>query len=134
MKFKSALLLVFALSSSLGRASTSSYAQITAERDSVLSEIVAYHERQRSSGTANEELIAAAQLKLYSFRRDVASTLVEKIKNQELIVRLFEENLKLIVFKREAGLAGGIQILEAKAALLEAKQTLEELRMGEKKS
>jgi hypothetical protein len=51
-----------------------------------------------------------------------------------LIVRLFEENLKLIVFKREAGLAGGIQILEAKAALLEAKQTLEELRMGEKKS
>jgi hypothetical protein len=31
-------------------------------------------------------------------------------------------------------LAGGIQILEAKAALLEAKQTLEELRMGEKKS
>jgi len=73
-------------------------------------------------------------LKLYSFRRDVASTLVEKIKNQELIVRLFEENLKLIVFKREAGLAGGIQILEAKAALLEAKQTLEELRMGAKKS
>ena len=114
-------------------ADATSYAQILKERDSVLSQILADRESRRSSGTADEDAISAAQLALYSFRRDTAATTAEKIKNQELIIRVHEKKLEFVKAEKRAGTAAGIQVLEATAPLLEAKQVLEELRLTDKK-
>ena len=115
------------------RADATSYAQVIKERDSVLSQILAEREGKRPSGLADDEAIAAAQLALYSFRRDVAATTTEKIQNQELIVRIYEKKRGLVKARFSAGLVGRIQVLEATAPLLEAKQVLEELQLNEKK-
>ena len=110
-------------------ADATSYAQVIKERDSVLSQILADRESRRASGTADEDAIAAAQLALYSFRRDVATAAGEKIENQELIVRIHEKKLEVVKARFSAGIVGKIQVLEATAPLLEAKQVLEELHL-----
>ena len=82
---------------------------------------------------ADEEAIATAQLALYSFRRDAAATISEKIKNQELIVRVFEKKLEYVKANMKSGVGSSIGVLEATAPFLEAKQMLEELRLKEMK-
>jgi hypothetical protein len=123
----------FMLATITSRADSSTYAQVIKERDDVLSQILAEREGKRLSGLPDEEAIAAAQLALYSFRRDSATVTGEKIKNQGLIIRIYDKKLELEKAKFSAGLAGRIQVLEATAPLLEAKQVLEELRLIEKK-
>ena len=113
-------------------ADEASYSSVVKERDSVLAEILSIREGNRASGTADEESIAAAQFTLYSFRRDVATATSEKIKNQELIVRIFEKKLANVEAMTKAGLGGKSVLLEAKAPLLEARQRLEELRLNKK--
>lgn len=113
-----------------GRADANSYAQIIKERDSVLTQILAERESRRTTGLGDEEAIAAAQIALYSFRRDVATTSAEKIKNQELIIPIYQKNLELVKAKMRSGLATGITLLEATDRVLEAKQILEELRLN----
>jgi hypothetical protein len=121
-----AAFMLAALSSS---ADATSYAQVIRERDSVLSQILADRESRRASGTADEDAIAAAQLALYSFRRDVATATGEKIKNQELIVRLHEKKQEIVKARFSTGIVGKIEVLEATDSLLEAKQVLEELHL-----
>jgi len=121
------------LLTSSARADEAAYAAVIKERDQVLSEILSARESRRATGTADEESIAAAQLALYSFRRDAATATGEQIKQQELIVRLFEKKLEITQAKTKAGLVGNIEVLEARAPLLEARQRLEELRLKEKR-
>jgi outer membrane protein TolC len=128
------ILVVTVLSAALSvRADAASHAEIVKERDSVLSQILAECEARRPTGTANEDDIAAAQIALYSFRRDVAATTTEKIKNQELIAAIHEKKLEYMKAKMHIGLVSKIQVLEATNSSLEAKQVLEELRLNEKK-
>jgi len=110
------------------------YAKIIKERDAVLSQILSERERMRNTGTANEEAIFSAQIALYSFRRDTASTVSERIKNQELIVAAHDKRLAEIKKQAQAGAATNMDTLLATDGLLQAKQILEELKMGEKKS
>ena len=132
-KYLARSIIVAALFSSAlsGHADETLRAKIVKERDGVLSQILAEREGRRPTGTADEEAIAAAQLALYSFRRDIATSSVEKIKNQELIVRIYEKKLELAKAKFSTGLSGNIQVLEATVPLLEAKQLLEEIRLNE---
>jgi len=115
-------------------ADAAAYAKIIKERDAVLSQILSEQERMRNTGTANEEAIFSAQIALYSFRRDTASTVSERIKNQELIVAAHDKRLAEIKKQAQAGAATNMDTLLATDGLLQAKQILEELKMGEKKS
>jgi hypothetical protein len=122
------LLLVTSLAAS-GRAESVSRAQIIQERDRVLSQILAIKEGLNRNSAATPDEMAAAQIALYSFRRDVAATTEEKIKNQELIVQVRTKKLEFIKGKRKAGLATDLDILEATAPFLEAQQLLAELQL-----
>jgi hypothetical protein len=124
--------MTFVLCALSSRADKSSYAQVIKERDAVLSQIVAAREASRSAGIADEEAIRSAQLTLYSFRRDVASTPTEKIKNQELIVKLCEKKLAEMKARASAGTGDIIDGLVATDCFLQAKQVLEELQLNEK--
>jgi hypothetical protein len=123
---------VFVLLALSSRADRASYAQVIKERDAVLSKILAMREATRSSGLADEEGIASAQLALYSFRRDVASTTAEKIKNQELIVKVRERKLEEMKARVSIGVGDNTDVLVATDSLLQAKQVLEELRSNGK--
>jgi len=116
-----------------GHADETSYAKVLKERDSILSQILTLQEARWSSGSGDEEAVATAQIALFSFRRDVAPTIGEKIKNQELIVGVFEKNQKHVKLKVKSGSAKPIAALKATAQFLEAKQMLEELRLKKMK-
>ena len=111
------------------QAEESSYTEVVKERDSVLSQILTEREGRRPTGMADEAAIASARLALYAFRRDVATTTGEKIRNQEQIVQVFELKLAHAQSVMSAGLGETLSVLEAKAPLLEAKQLLAELRL-----
>ncbi len=115
------------------RADAAAYAQVVKERDAVLSQILAEREGRRSTGLGDEEAIAQAQLALYAFRRDVAATTAEKINQQERIVRIHEQKLERVKARRRSGVVAEIDVLEATAPLLEARQALEALRLGDKR-
>lgn len=118
----------FLLAALVCRGDATAYAQIIKERESVLSQILADRESKRASGVVDDEAVEAAQLALYSFRRDVATSVGDKIRNQELIISIFETKLDRVSRKLRSGIAAGIDVLEARAPLLEARQVLEELR------
>jgi hypothetical protein len=116
-----------------GRADATAYAQIIKERNAVLSKILAEQESRYAMGLVDNDAIARAQLALYSFRRDVAPTNAEKIKNQELVVQVHEKRQALVQAQVKSGLGGPIEVLLATDDLLRAKQALEELKLTEKK-
>jgi hypothetical protein len=124
------IIAAFLLAALSSRADATSYAQILKERDDVLSRILADRESHYSVGAVNEEAVSAAQLALYVFRRDTAA----KIKNQELIIQLYEKKLAEAKARMSTGIGANIQILEATDLVLQAKQVLEELKLSEKKS
>ncbi len=132
MKITSASTLACILLSSLclsaSQAETSAYAQILKERDRVLSQIVSEQEGRRSTGHAVEEEIFSAQIKLYSFRRDTAPTVPEKMRQQQLIVAAHEKQLADIKGKSKMGVVANVDVLRVTDGLLQAKQVLEELR------
>lgn len=127
------IIVTFLLAALSSRADATSYAQILKERDDVLTRILADRESHYSVGAVNEEAVSAAQLALYSFRRDTASTSAAKIKNQEVIIQLYEKKLTLAKARLSAGIGADIQVLEATDSVLQAKQVLEELKLSEKK-
>ena len=128
------IIAAFLLAALSSRADATSYAQILKERDDVLSRILADRESHYSVGAVNEEAVSAAQLALYVFRRDTASTTAAKIKNQELIIQLYEKKLAEAKARMSTGIGANIQVLEATDLVLQAKQVLEELKLSEKKS
>jgi len=130
------LLLVWFVASSLfaslARADEASYAKILKERDAVLSQIVAQRESLFAIGTTDGEALQAARLALWSFRRDTATTKEGKIAHQESIVGLYEKNLADLKARARTGVVGSDAVLLATDSLLQAQQTLEELRTDRK--
>lgn len=129
-----ALLALSSLFVSLGRADELTYSKILKERDSVLSQIVAQREGTFASGTTSDEALVAARLALWSFRRDTTRSNAEKIKQQELIVAVFQTRLATQKSRVKAGIAGAEDVLLATDSLLEAQQLFEELQLNAKKS
>jgi len=115
------------------RAETQAHAAIVKERDAVLAKIVAAVESRHSTGLENDETLWTAKLSLLSFRRDVATTANEKLKQQEQIVALLENRLNAIKSQSQVGVADAVTVLRATDALLAAKQLEEELRPEVKK-
>lgn len=126
---RSTLIAIVLLFTPFGRASETSCKSIVEERESVLSQILAEHEKRHASGISDEKIVMAARLALYSFRRDAATAPLEKTGHQEMIVRLFEKELEQVNVRAKAGLTDNIAILEARARLLAARQLLEEIRL-----
>ena len=108
------------------------HAQLLKERDDVLAQIVSQEESKVASGVSDEAAIFAAKLALYSFRRDAGVTKEEKLKQQILIVGLYEQKLALAKAHAKIGTAGPVEVLKATDAFLAAKQLLEELKGDEK--
>lgn len=99
----------------------------------MLSKIVAAVESRHSTGTADDETLWTAKLSLLSFRRDVATTANEKLKQQEQIVALQEKRLTAIKSQAQVGVTDALAVLRATETLLAAKQLEAELRSEEKK-
>lgn len=126
-----ALLAVSALFAPLARADETAYAKILKERDLILSQIVTQREAQFAIGSTDDGALVAARLALWSFRRDTTPSKAEKIKQQELIVEVFQKELVAVKSRVTAGLAGREDILLATDSLLQARQFLEELQLNE---
>lgn len=127
-----ALLAVLSLFGVSAPADEAAYARILKERDAVLSQIVTDQEARFASGIVSDEALQSARLALWSFRRDTAASPADKIKQQELIVGLQEKKLALVKQRARAGTSGREDVLLATDALLQAQQTLEELRLPPK--
>lgn len=111
---------------------SSAYAQILRERESVLTQILNAQESRRATGHADEEAIFTAQVSLYSFRRDTATTPADKVKHQLMIVAVHEKKLATFHAKARTGRVAHLEVLRATDGLLRERQALEELRAREK--
>jgi hypothetical protein len=109
-------------------AESSTYAQIVKQRDEVLSQILREQEGRRAAGHAVEEDVFAAQIALYSFRRDVTTRITEKVEHQQMIVATYEKRLAITKGKYGIGGVANVEVLRATDGVLEAKQLLEDLR------
>ena len=109
------------------------HAQLLKERDVVLAQIVSQEEGRVASGVGDEGAVFAAKLALFSFRRDVAVTKEETLKQQMLIVELYEQKLAVVKAHVATGVVGSVDVLRATDAVLAAKQLLEEIK-GDGKS
>lgn len=105
---------------------------IIRERDGILLQFVLMAEAGRSHGVMTEEDVRKAKLKLFRFRRDSASTLEEKAKNQELIVQLVQKQGELIKMANRDGIMVESEVLVAREKLLTERQLLAELRIEKK--
>jgi hypothetical protein len=115
-------------------ADEAAYAQILKKREAVLSQILASRESMYKTGITDGEAVWSAQLTLWSFRRDSATPVAEKIRQQELIVSGWEKRLAEVESRAKAGIGGAEAKLLATDQLLQAQQLLEELRLQPKKS
>ncbi len=106
---------------------------LSMERESVLTRIVDLLEARRASGTADLDEIAKARLKLHTFRRDAATTVSGKIRQQELIVELLTKQYQLQLTRWDAGLADELVLLRSADSVLAARQLLTELKARESK-
>jgi hypothetical protein len=121
------------LSAPFARADAISYAKLLAERDAVLSRIVVLREGQFANGTKDDGAVVSARVALWSFRRDISASKPEKIKQQELIVAVYQDRLDDQKARVKAGVADPEDILLATNSLLEARQLLEELKFSLRK-
>ena len=127
------LLAASSLFVSFARADESSYTKILEERDAVLSQILTAREARLATGGLDEDAVPSARLALYSFRRDTAPSKAEKLKQQELIVAVYEKKLALLRGRAAAGTIAQEYVLLATDSLLQAQQALEEPRLNEQK-
>ena len=125
-----AFIALVCLPGSLVRGDAAAHAQLIKERDTVLSQILAQEESKQCVGACDADAIFAAKLALCSFRRDVATSKEEKLKNQQTIVGLYERKLELSKSHAAAGVSGPLEVLRATDALLAEKLILEELNAG----
>ena len=131
MKSPIILFIISLFAASIIHADETEYARILKERDDILSKMVAFKEAQLANGTLfNPEELASARLALWTLRRDTAKTSTEKIKQHELIVDLYEKQLGPVKRRYDLGLVTWYEVLTATDALLQAKQTLEEMKLA----
>jgi hypothetical protein len=95
----------------------------------VLSEILAGRESRFATGVTGEESVLSARLALWSFRRDSAPAVAEKVRSQELIVGVWEKRLAVVESQAKAGVGEHEAVLLATDSLLQAQQLLAELRL-----
>jgi len=111
-------------------AETTSRAKLIAERDAILVQFVQDAESHYGLGTVTAEDVFQAKRTLFTFRRDYASTVEDKVTNQQLIIRLIEERVREVEARFTAGVSTTQNILREKDRLLEAQLQLEDLRAG----
>jgi len=115
---------------------SSSFADVTtrakmiAQRDALLVQFVQDAESHYGVGTVTAEDVFQAKRTLLTFRRDYANTLEEKVANQQLIIKLFEERLREVEARFSVGVSTTQNVLREKDRLLEAQLQLEDLRAG----
>lgn len=129
-----AMLAVSSLFASFARANEKAYADILKQREAILSQILTEREGRAATGLADDEAVLAARGALYSFRRDTAPSPAEKIRQQELIVALYEKKLAMLKSRAATGVVGPEDVLLATDLLLQAQQKLEELKREGKSS
>jgi len=110
------------------RADTSAYAAIVKEREAVLVQIVTQVESRHALGAVSDEALYGAKLALHSFRRDTAPAVADKVRHQQEIVALQQQQLDALQARARAGTTDSLEKLRATDALLAAKQELEELK------
>jgi hypothetical protein len=120
------------LFASLAVADETAYAKILKERDAVLSKILSDREARLATGGISEEAVPEARLALYVFRRDTAPTKAEKLKQQDLIVAVYEKKLAMLNSRAAAGIIGPEELLLARDSLLQAQQLREEFQLAGK--
>ena len=113
-------------------ADTVAYSKIIEQRDAILSKILTEQQKKFEVGKTDDESVFSAQIALYSFRRDTNTKISEKIKNQELILAIYEKKFDNVKNKFEHGLVGEMDKLKANDALLQENQILEELKLNKK--
>jgi len=128
-----ALAALLTISASSVRGDTDSYQESLKRRDSILLQIVAELENRRASGKADDEAVFSAKLALYRFRRDTASSKVEKLANQRKIVKECDARLARLITFAEKGSFDSLEMLRAKDAVLEANLLLQELKSSVRK-
>ena len=121
------------LFASFACADETAHAKILKERDAVLSQILTERESRVATGLGDEDAVLSARLVLFSFRRDSAPSKAEKIKQQELIVAIYQKKLATLKNRAASGMVGREDILFATDSQLQAQQQLEELKLDEKK-
>jgi hypothetical protein len=114
------------------RADEAARARILKQREAVLAEILTGREQRFTLGAGDEESVRSARLALWSFRRDTAPSVAERIRQQKLIVGLWEKKLSALENRLVTGLAEREDILLATDSLLQAQVLLEELNAREK--
>ncbi len=122
------VLVVLLASVVVARAEENRLGEILKQREHVLAEILAGRERRYATGVGDGEAVHAAQLALWSFRRDTAATTAGRIAQQELIVGAWEKRLAAMQNRAKAGLGDPEAILLVTDEVLQARQRLEELR------
>ena len=125
-----AFIALVCLPGSLVRGDAAAHDRLVKERDTVLSQILAQEESMQGVGARDADALFAAKLALCSFRRDVATSKEEKLKNQQTIIGLYERKLELAKSHAAAGVVGPLEVLRVTDALLAEKLILEELNAG----
>lgn len=121
------LVVVALLFATIGRGENSKYAQIVKDRDAVLSEILSAREARYRVGGGDEVAVLDARLALLTFRRDAAKDREGKLKQQGLIVEMYEKRVADLKVRAKSGTLSAEDLLLAKERLLEAMQTRESL-------
>jgi hypothetical protein len=118
----------FALSISTSALAQESIDEIVKQRIALLTEI---HQSIRNSfdvGAATDEQVRSATIDLYSFRRDAAKSLSERLQWQERIIASERERKVAIEQQAKQGTAAPVETLRAAERVLAAQQKLLELK------
>jgi hypothetical protein len=115
------------LCAAAARGDSAKYAEILAERERILSQIVADQESKRAAGKVDDEALFSAQIALHAFRRDSAKAIRQKVVHQELIVNVCLKRLEAIKARVQAGAGDQLEVLRARDSVLAAIQLVEEL-------
>ena len=115
---------------------TVGFASLTTEqKEAALAAEVEEFEAQWKAGaiSSNDDEVLKAKLALYTFRRDAAGDVKEKIAQQEKIVQCLADKVKEQEAMYKAGAASDLDVRKAKVPLLDAQEKLEELKLKQKK-
>ena len=102
--------------------------QVIAKRDALLVEIYDAVKSGAKSGTNDPTQVRTAALELYSFRRDTAKTLPERIRWQEQIVEMENAEAKEVKGRVAIGVMLPLDVARAEERALAAEQKLLELQ------
>lgn len=97
-------------------------------RDATLAKILGEEESRLATGQRNQERVFLTRVALYTLRRDETSVGATKIKNQELIIKAYEELEAFFTEQRRTGLATNFDVLVKTEDVLRAKWILAELK------